>query len=63
VSRLIYIFDTTLRAGEQTPGISLDVSEKLQIARQLELLNVDAMEAGFPMASKCDFEAVAYAKS
>jgi 2-isopropylmalate synthase len=58
VSRCIYIFDTTLRDGEQTPGISLDVSEKLQIARQLELLNVDAMEAGFPMASKGDFEAV-----
>lgn len=58
MSKAIYIFDTTLRDGEQTPGISLDVSEKLQIARQLEILNVDAIEAGFPMASKGDFEAV-----
>ena len=54
----IYIFDTTLRDGEQTPGASLNVDEKLQIARHLELLNVDVIEAGFPIASKGDFEAV-----
>src|SRR3972149_3725043 len=54
----IYIFDTTLRDGEQTPGASLNVDEKLQIARNLELLNVDVIEAGFPIASRGDFEAV-----
>jgi len=54
----VYIFDTTLRDGEQTPGASLNVDEKLQIARQLELLNVDVIEAGFPFASRGDFEAV-----
>ena len=54
----VYIFDTTLRDGEQTPGASLNVDEKLQIARNLELLNVDVIEAGFPSASRGDFEAV-----
>jgi 2-isopropylmalate synthase len=54
----VYIFDTTLRDGEQTPGASLNVDEKLQIARQLELLNVDVIEAGFPFSSRGDFEAV-----
>ncbi|MDP3181950.1 MAG: 2-isopropylmalate synthase [Desulfobaccales bacterium] len=54
----VYIFDTTLRDGEQTPGASLNVDEKLQIARHLELLNVDVIEAGFPFASRGDFEAV-----
>ncbi|MEJ5331114.1 MAG: 2-isopropylmalate synthase [Desulfobaccales bacterium] len=54
----VIIFDTTLRDGEQTPGASLNVEEKLQIARQLELLNVDVIEAGFPFSSKGDFEAV-----
>lgn len=54
----IYIFDTTLRDGEQTPGANLNVDEKLQIARHLELLNVDIIEAGFPIASRGDFEAV-----
>jgi 2-isopropylmalate synthase len=54
----IYIFDTTLRDGEQTPGASLNVDEKLQIARNLELLNVDVIEAGFPFSSRGDFEAV-----
>ena len=58
MSRRIYIFDTTLRDGEQTPGISLNVQEKLEIAAQLERLGVDAIEAGFPIASKGDFEAV-----
>ena len=54
----IAIFDTTLRDGEQSPGISLNMQEKLEIARQLENLGVDVMEAGFPIASKGDFEGV-----
>ena len=52
------IFDTTLRDGEQSPGISLDVGEKLEIAEQLARLGVDVIEAGFPIASDGDFEAV-----
>ena len=52
------IFDTTLRDGEQSPGISLDVGEKLEIAEQLARLGVDVIEAGFPIASHGDFEAV-----
>jgi len=52
------IFDTTLRDGEQSPGISLDVAEKLEIAEQLANLGVDVIEAGFPIASPGDFEAV-----
>jgi 2-isopropylmalate synthase len=54
----VFIFDTTLRDGEQTPGANLNVDEKLQIARHLELLNVDVIEAGFPFSSPGDFEAV-----
>ncbi|MCL2401175.1 MAG: 2-isopropylmalate synthase [Oscillospiraceae bacterium] len=54
----IIIFDTTLRDGEQTPGVNLNLSEKVEIARQLELLGVDIIEAGFPAASQGDFEAV-----
>jgi 2-isopropylmalate synthase len=54
----IIIFDTTLRDGEQTPGANLNVDEKLQIARHLELLNVDVIEAGFPFSSPGDFAAV-----
>ena len=54
----IIVFDTTLRDGEQSPGASLDIKEKVQIARQLKLLNVDIIEAGFPIASEGDFEAV-----
>ncbi|NLC44428.1 MAG: 2-isopropylmalate synthase [Clostridiales bacterium] len=54
----IAIFDTTLRDGEQSPGISLNMHEKLEIAKQLEKLGVDAMEAGFPISSKGDFEGV-----
>ena len=54
----IVIFDTTLRDGEQSPGASLNLGEKVQIARQLELLNVDVIEAGFPISSPGDFEAV-----
>ena len=54
----VKIFDTTLRDGEQSPGISLDVGEKLEIAEQLARLGVDVIEAGFPIASHGDFEAV-----
>ena len=54
----IYIFDTTLRDGEQAPGMHLNVKEKLEIARQLQKLNVDVIEAGFPISSNSDFEAV-----
>jgi 2-isopropylmalate synthase len=54
----IAIFDTTLRDGEQAPGFSMNVEEKLKLARQLERLQVDIIEAGFPIASEGDFEAV-----
>ena len=54
----ISIFDTTLRDGEQSPGCSMNPKEKLKMARQLEALNVDIIEAGFPIASEGDFEAV-----
>src|SRR5579859_6302665 len=54
----IQIFDTTLRDGEQSPGCSMHLQEKLEMARQLERLNVDIIEAGFPIASEGDFEAV-----
>jgi 2-isopropylmalate synthase len=56
--RKIDIFDTTLRDGEQTPGVSLNPSEKLEIAEQLKSLGVDIIEAGFPASSIGDFEAV-----
>jgi 2-isopropylmalate synthase len=54
----VLIFDTTLRDGEQSPGISLNTTEKLEIAHQLARLGVDVIEAGFPIASPGDFEAV-----
>ena len=54
----IYIFDTTLRDGEQAPGIHLNIREKLEIAEQLSKLNVDIIEAGFPISSKSDFDSV-----
>lgn len=54
----IYLFDTTLRDGEQSPGVSLNVEEKLEIAQQLTRLGVDVIEAGFPIASQGDFTAV-----
>ena len=54
----IYLFDTTLRDGEQSPGVSLNVEEKLEIAGQLARLGVDVIEAGFPIASPGDFAAV-----
>ena len=54
----LIIFDTTLRDGEQSPGASLSVSEKVEIAKQLEKLNVDVIEAGFPVSSPEQFDAV-----
>jgi len=58
MDRVIKIFDTTLRDGEQSPGASLSVDEKIAIAHQLAELNVDIIEAGFPISSPEDFEAV-----
>ena len=54
----VIVFDTTLRDGEQSPGISLNATEKLEIAQQLARLGVDVIEAGFPIASPGDFQAV-----
>lgn len=58
MSERVYIFDTTLRDGEQSPGCSMTVPEKLRMARKLVELGVDILEAGFPIASEGDFEAV-----
>ena len=58
MSEQIHIFDTTLRDGEQVPGCQLNTVEKVAIARQLELLGVDIIEAGFPISSPGDFRSV-----
>jgi 2-isopropylmalate synthase len=58
MSRTVKIFDTTLRDGEQAPGASMNKAEKLEVARQLGKLHVDIIEAGFPITSPDDFEAV-----
>ena len=58
MSEKINIFDTTLRDGEQSPGASMNMQEKFRLAQQLVLLNVDIIEAGFPIASAGDFECV-----
>ena len=58
MSEKVFIFDTTLRDGEQSPGCSMNFEEKLEMARQLARLNVDILEAGFPIASQGDFDAV-----
>lgn len=58
MSNQVYFFDTTLRDGEQSPGATMNLQEKLRIARQLENLGVDIIEAGFPASSSGDFEAV-----
>src|SRR5256885_6822102 len=55
---VVRIFDTTLRDGEQSPGFSMNTEEKIRLARQLAALNVDVIEAGFPIASRGDLEAV-----
>src|SRR4029077_18460328 len=54
----LIVFDTTMRDGEQSPGASMSKEEKLRIARQLERMHVDVIEAGFPASSDGDFEAV-----
>ena len=54
----IFIFDTTLRDGEQSPGATMTLDEKLQVAELLDEMGVDIIEAGFPIASNGDFEAV-----
>src|ERR1700719_2799608 len=54
----VRIFDTTLRDGEQSPGFSMNTEEKIRMARQLAALGVDVIEAGFPIASRGDLEAV-----
>ena len=54
----LYIFDTTLRDGEQVPGCQLNTVEKIQVAKQLEMLGVDVIEAGFPVSSPGDFNSV-----
>ena len=58
MSKPVTIYDTTLRDGEQAPGATLNKNEKLEIARQLARLGVDTIEAGFPIASPDDFDAV-----
>ena len=58
MSDQIYFFDTTLRDGEQCPGASMNLREKLEVARQMERLGMDVIEAGFPCISDGDFEAV-----
>ena len=57
-SKRVFVFDTTLRDGEQSPGASMNLTEKLEVARALDLLGVDVIEAGFPITSPDDFEAV-----
>src|SRR5690606_21349667 len=57
-NRKVFIFDTTLRDGEQVPGCKLNTQEKVEIARELERLGVDVIEAGFPVSSPGDFKSV-----
>ena len=54
----VYVFDTTLRDGEQVPGCQLNTNEKIEIALDLESLGVDVIEAGFPISSPGDFNSV-----
>ncbi|MDR1149811.1 MAG: 2-isopropylmalate synthase, partial [Spirochaetaceae bacterium] len=56
--RMVRIFDTTLRDGEQSPGCSMNVAEKIEVAKRLELLGVDVIEAGYPASSPGDLESV-----
>ena len=58
MDKQLLIFDTTMRDGEQSPGASMTMDEKLRIGRQLERMRVDVIEAGFPAASIGDFESV-----
>ena len=57
-SNKLVVFDTTLRDGEQSPGATLNIEEKVAIAQQLYMLGVDVCEAGFPIASPGDFKAI-----
>jgi len=57
-NKKVIIFDTTLRDGEQCPGAAMNLREKLEVARQLARLNVDVIEAGFPVSSEGDFTSV-----
>ncbi|MBS5281573.1 MAG: 2-isopropylmalate synthase, partial [Butyricicoccus pullicaecorum] len=59
MGRTIQIFDTTLRDGEQSPGCSMNLNEKIEVARQLESMKVDIIEAGFAIASPGDAAAIA----
>ena len=54
----VFIFDTTMRDGEQSPGASMSVEEKIQISRVFDEMGIDIIEAGFPISSPGDFEAV-----
>ena len=54
----VYVFDTTLRDGEQVPGCQLTTVEKIEVAKKLEALGVDIIEAGFPISSPGDFQSV-----
>ena len=54
----VVIFDTTMRDGEQSPGASMSLEEKIQISRLFEKIGIDIVEAGFPAASKGDFESI-----
>ena len=58
MSEKLFIFDTTLRDGEQVPGCQLNTIEKIEVARALEELGVDILEAGFPISSPGDFNSV-----
>ena len=58
MSEKLYIFDTTLRDGEQVPGCQLNTVEKIEVAKALDLLGVDVLEAGFPISSPGDFQSV-----
>src|ERR1700745_2150330 len=58
MAKRVYIFDTTLRDGEQVPGCQLNTHEKIEVAKALEALGVDVIEAGFPISSPGDFNSV-----
>ena len=58
MNKRLFIFDTTLRDGEQVPGFQLNTFEKLEVAKLLESLGVDVIEAGFPISSPGDFKSV-----
>ena len=63
MSEKLYIFDTTLRDGEQVPGCQLNTVEKIEVAKALEALGVDIIEAGFPVSSPGDFNSVVQSRN